>query len=147
MDYHFKLEALRQYRNFQEESQQKEMAEAQRVRDQEATGLAELIARRDQTVEALRLQQENCTTGPNLAIYHDYLNQLASDIFAQKFKVSDAEKKLTKKREALLLAIQKRKALDKLKAKGQKAHTEHLNSEEEKFINEMAINRYSAKNR
>ena len=145
MDYRFKLEALRQYRSFQEETRQKEMAEAQRLRDREAAILDGLNSMRDKTEQDLKAQQKGRTTGPSLAIYHNYLNKLASDIRTQKIKLVDAEKKLDEKRDALLLAMQKRKTLDKLKEKSQKAYFENLNSEEEKFINEMAINRFSAK--
>ena len=135
MDYRFKLEALRQYRSFQEESHQKEMAEAQRLRDREAAILDGLNGMRDKTEQDLKAQQKGCTTGPSLAIYHNYLDKLASDIRAQKTKLVDAEKKLG----------EKSKTLDKLKEKSQKSYFENLNSEEEKFINEMAINRFSAK--
>lgn len=147
MDYRFKLEALRQYRSFQEESQQKEMAEARRLRDQEAAMLDELTGLRVETEKDLKAQQQGCTTGSSLVIYHNYLNKLTSDIHVQKNKLADAEKHLDKKREALLLAMQKRKTLDKLKEKDQKAYVENLNIEEEKFINEIAINRFNAKHK
>jgi flagellar export protein FliJ len=147
VEHRFKLEALRQYRSSQEESRQKEMAGAQRVRDHEAAVLAELTALRDNAEKDLKSQQEGSTTGPRLTIYNNYLNKLASDIFAQKFKLADAEKMLAKKREALLLAMQKRKTLEKLKEKSQKAYIQNLNSDEAKFINEMAINRFTAKHR
>jgi flagellar export protein FliJ len=147
MDYRFKLEALRQYRSFQEESRQKEMAEAQRIRDQEAALLEELSAMRKRTEEALAKEHRGSTTGPCLSIYNSYLNKLTADIFSQKFKLVDAEKKLVERREALLLAMQKRKTLERLKEKGREAYLENLNSEEEKFINEMAINRYNANHR
>ena len=147
MDYRFKLEALRQYRSFQQENLQKEMAEAQRVRDREADVLDELTKLRERTEQDLKSKQKESITGPYLAIYNNYLNKLASDIFSQTHKLSDAQKNLETARQALLEAMQKCKTLDKLKEKGLKAHMESLNSEEEKFINEMAINRFSLKQR
>lgn len=147
MDYRFKLEALRQYRSFQEESRQKEMAEAQRIRDQEADALNELNALREKTERALEKECRGSSTGPCLSFYNSYLNKVAADIISQKLKLADAEKELAEKREALLLAMQKRKTLDRLKEKGREAYLEHLNSEEEKFINEMAISRFNANNR
>ena len=145
MDYRFKLEALRKYRVFKEEARQKEMAEALRLRDQEVEILAELINLRDKTEKELKSKQSGRITGPYLSIFSTYLNRLASDIFAQQHKVADAEKKLDKRRESLLVAMQERKTLDKLKEKGFKAYTEKLNREEEKFINEMAISRFNIK--
>ena len=147
MDYRFKLEALRQYLTFQEEARQKEMAEAQRIRDQEAALLEELSALRRKTEDALQRECQGSTTGPCLSFYNSYLDKLSADIFSQQFKLADAEKALVEKREALLLAMQKRKTLDRLKEKGREAYLENLNSEEEKFINEMAINRFNANHR
>ena len=72
---------------------------------------------------------------------------MQNHIFAQKHKLVDAEKQLEEKREVFLDAMQKRKTLDKLKEKGLKAHIESLNSEEQKFISEMAISRFSIKQR
>lgn len=147
MDYRFKLEALRLYRSFQEEARQKEMAEAQRIRDREAGILSELTKLRAQTENDLKSKQIGSTVAPHLAIYSNYLNKLDSEIFDQKYKLSDAEKILEKTRDALLVAMQKRKTLEKLKEKGLKAHLGKLNSEEEKFINEMAISRFAINQR
>jgi flagellar FliJ protein len=143
MDYRFKLEALRQYRVFQEEARQKELAEAMRLRDQQAEILARLIDQRNRTEMDLKARQNDGTTGPHLTIFSNYLSKLASDIFSQNHKVAEAEKNLERTREALLLAMQKRKTLDKLKEKELKAHTDRLSREEEKFINEMAISRFN----
>jgi flagellar FliJ protein len=143
MDYRFKLEALRKYRVFQEEARQKEMAEALRLRDQEVEILADLINLRDKTEKELKSKQNGRITGPYLSIFSNYLNRLASEIFAQQHKVADAEKNLDKSREVLLVAMQERKTLDKLKEKGFKEYMEKLNREEEKFINEMAISRFN----
>jgi flagellar FliJ protein len=147
MGYQFKLEALMKFRKFQEETLQKEMAEAQRLRDREAVVLVELIDLCEKTERDLELKQMQSASGPCLAIYSNFLNKLASDIFAQKHKLAEVEKQLEKKRDVLLDAMQKRKTLEKLKEKGIKAHLESLNSEDEKFINEMAISRFSIKQR
>lgn len=143
MDYQFKLEALRQYRVFQEEDRQKELAEASRMRDQQVEILAELIDLRNRTEQDMKTKQNGGITGPYLTIFNNYLNKLASDIFSQQHKVAEAEKKLEKSREAVLAAMQKRKTLDKLKEKGLKAYMSRLSREEEKFINEMAISRFT----
>ena len=143
MDYQFKLEALRQYRVFQEEERQKELAEALRLRDQQAEVLAGLVDLRKKTEQDMKDKQNGGITGPYLAIFSNYLNKLASDIFSQNHRVAEAEKNLEKSREALLAAMQKRKTLDKLKEKGLKAYMSRLSRNEEKFINEMAISRFT----
>jgi flagellar protein FliJ len=143
MDYRFKLEALRQYRVFQEETRQKELAEARRWRDQQADVLTRLIDLRNQTEQQMKIKQNGGVTGPHLTIFSNYLDTLASDIFSQHHIVDEAEKNLDKTREALLTAMQKRKTLDKLKEKGLKAYLDRLSRDEEKFINEMAISRFN----
>jgi flagellar protein FliJ len=145
MKYRFKLEALRQYRVFREEARQKDFAEALRWRDQQAEALARLIDLRKQTEQEMKKKQNGGITGPQLTIFNDYLNKLASDIFSQNHKIAEAEKSLEKTREALLAAMQKRKTLDKLKEKGLRTYMERLSREEEKFINEMAISRFNNK--
>jgi flagellar FliJ protein len=147
MNYRFKLEALRKYRKFQEETLQKEMGEAQRLRDREADILNRLIDLSNKTESDLKLKQKEIVSGPFLAIYSDFLNALVSDIFAQKHKLMDAEEQLEKTRKVLLDAMKKRKTLDKLKEKGFKKHMESLKSQDEKFINEMAISRFSIRQR
>lgn len=143
MKYRFKLEALRQYRVFQEEARQKDFAEALRRRDQQAETLARLVDLRQKTERDMKKKQNAGITGPQLTIFSDYLNKLASDIFSQNHKMTEAEKNLKKTREALLVAMQKRKTLDKLKENGLRAYMENLSREEEKFINEMAISRFT----
>ncbi len=147
MGYRFKLEALMNFRKFQEDALQKEMADAQRIRDREAEMLKKLVASSRKTQNDLKLKQQEGASGPCLLIYSDYLAKLASDIFSQKHKLAEAEKMLQKKRDALLDAMQKRKTLEKLKEKGLKTYMESLSSEEEKFINEMAISRFYLKQR
>lgn len=145
MGYQFKLEALMNFRKFQEEKVQKEMAEAQRIRDQEAEKLKELIGQSKQTENDLKLKQQEGASGPCLSIYSNYLAKLVSDIFSQQHVLADAQKILEQKREALLAAMQKRKTLEKLKEKGFKTYMENLSSADQKFINEMAISRFHLK--
>lgn len=135
------------FRKFQEEALQKEMADAQRIRDQEAENLKALLEISKKTEDDMKLKQQEGASGPCLSIYSDYLAKLASDIFSQKHKLAEAEKTVEKKRDALLAAMQKRKTLEKLKQKGLKTYMDHLSSEDEKFINEMAISRFRLKQR
>ena len=58
MDFRFKLEALRQFRGFQEETRQKELAEAQRIRNQEEAILSGLIAARDKTEKEMQSKRD-----------------------------------------------------------------------------------------
>jgi len=147
MSYQFKLEALRRYRRHQEESKQKDLAEAMRVRDEAEDTLNQFIEMRTKTEMDLKNNQENSASGPHMAMYGSFFKRLSEDIEAQGLKVAKAEQVCAMKREALLIAMQKRKTLDKLKQKGLTAYLDNLNHEEQKFINEMAINRFNLNHR
>lgn len=142
MGFEFKLEALRRYRHFKEEMLQKELAQLQRHRDREIAMLAEMIDKRTRAEQDMKGEQENSTRGPRMAMYETYLNRLAEDIENQRERVKKAEALCTEKMNALLEAVQERKSIEKLKEKSLKAYIENLSQKEQKFLNEIAINRF-----
>lgn len=145
MQYHFKLEALRQYRQFQEDILQKELSDALRFRDHLAQVLDDQLAMRAQAESDLERRQTESTTGPQMSVYESYLKRIGKQIEQQRFKVEQADKLCLERRTVLLAAVQKRKALDKLKEQDYEAYLSDLNQKEQKFINEMAINRFALK--
>lgn len=142
MGFEFKLEALRRYRHFKEQMLQKELADMQRIRDQEIALLSEMVDKRTGAEQDMLGEQEKRTRGPRMALYEAYLNRLAEDIKNQRQRVQQAETLYSKKMSALLAAVQERKSIEKLKEKGLKAYIETLNQNEQKFLNEIAINRF-----
>lgn len=142
MGFEFKLEALRRYRHFKEEMLQKELAEMQRNRDQEIALLSEIIDKRTRAEQDMIGEQEKRTRGPRMALYETYLNRLTEDIKTQLQRVEKAEALCSEKMSALLEAVQERKSIEKLKEKGLKAYIENLNRNEQKFLNEIAINHF-----
>lgn len=147
MAYRFKLEALRNYRLFQEEMRQKEFADNQRRLDGHLARLDAIIADRREAELGLRRCQTEAATGPQITVYLQYLKKLARDVELQSELVDKARVECDQSREALLEAMKKRKALEKLKENGIKQYLENLNHDEMKFINEIAINRYTLKQR
>lgn len=145
MQYQFKLEALRRYRQFQEDKLQKELSDALRFRDHLAQALDDQLAMRGQAESDLERLQDESTTGPQMAVYESYLKRIGKQIEQQRLKVEQADKLCLERRTVLLAAVQKRKALDKLKEQDYEAYLADLNQKEQKFINEMAINRFSLK--
>lgn len=143
MGYHFKLEALRQYRNFQEDIKKKELAQAQRDRDQEIERLDALKDKRFQLEQDLKSEQQNSTNGPHMALYDQYLKRISVEISAQRKKLEGAETLCKEKMGDLLQAMQHRKTIDKLKEKDFHTYMESLNQTEQKFINEIAINQFA----
>ena len=145
MRYQYKLEALRRYRQFQEDKLQRELAEALRFRDQLVQMLDDQLVMRDRAESDLESLQAESTTGPRMSVYENYLKRIGKQIEQQRLKVKQAEKLCLERRTVLLAAVQKRKALDKLKERDYKAYLADLNKKEQKFINEMAINRFALK--
>lgn len=143
MSFKFKLEALRQYRNFQEDLLQKELAHAQRDRDQEIDRLQALLDKRSRAENDLKCQQEKSTNGPYMALYDAYIQRLTGEIADQRARVKQAEVLCQKKMQDLLEAMQNRKAIDKLKEKDLQAYREELSQTEQKFLNEIAINQFT----
>ncbi|MEJ2037569.1 MAG: flagellar export protein FliJ [Desulfosarcinaceae bacterium] len=147
MVYQFKLEALRKYRQHQEEIEQKKLAEAQRNLEAALDQLNAHLARRERTEEELQRCQQQSATGQQLLVYLHFLQKLTRDIESQQEKVAQLRNTCDLAREDVLAAMKKRKALDKLKEKGLKRHLENLDHEEEKFISEMAISRFNHNHR
>ena len=143
MSYQFKLEALRRYRLFQEEALNKELADAQRLRDLALQDLDGIQAMRDKTEADLQQEQVRAGFATQVIVYHRFLRKLAEDLIRQQHKVQAAQNLCDQRREDLLEAMKKRKALDKLKENGLRAYLSDLDKEEAKFINEMAINRFN----
>ncbi len=146
MAYQFKLEALRRFRQYQEERLQKELAEAVSRREHAAAELNAMVARRAETESELtRCQNESSAGASQFCIYVRYLQRLELEIGAHRKNLAGIEEEVDSRRDSLLEAVKKRKALEKLKEKGLKAYISGLDREEQKFINEIAINRFGAK--
>lgn len=147
MGYQFKLEALRRYRQFQETELQRELADTLRLKDQALSLLNSYESQLEQTRKELYRQQGDSIQGAQLAIFPRYLEKITTAISEQQLNIEAIEKQSEAVREALLEAVQKRKTLEKLKEKGLNAYLANLSFEEQKFINEMAINRFNLKDR
>ncbi len=146
MPYEFKLEALRRYRQFEEDRLQKELADAQRVVEQAQELLKAHMALRQKTEHEFRKSsQSGEALASQAAMYRSYLQRLSGEILVRHQQVQGAEKACEKARNALLDAMKRRKALDRLKEKGEQAFMAELDSQERKFINEMAIQRFVRK--
>ena len=147
MNYVFKLEALRRFRYHQEEMRHKAFADSQRMVEQARTQLNNQLDLKNNTELEFQALQSEPLTGPQAGIYRSYLDRLGEQIRRSREKVADCEKDLEEARQALLDAMKKRKAIDKLKENEFHAFLEQINREEIKFLDEMAINRYTLNQR
>jgi flagellar FliJ protein len=82
-----------------------------------------------------------------MTMYLHFLKKLTKDIEQQQLIVAQQHQTCEQAREEVLNAMKKRKILEKLKEKEIQRYMHNLDQEEQKFINEMAINRYTLKHR
>ena len=143
MNNKFKLDTVLRFRHHEEERRQKEFAEAQRALEEEQAVLSAHLDVQRKTELDFQNCQNNSPTGPQAAMYRQFLQRLSALIAEQQAKVRDAEIACEKTRSTLLEAMKKRKALERLKEKALQTYLENLNKEENKFIEEMAINRFT----
>lgn len=145
MKYRFKLEALRRFRQSEEDRLQTELADLQRRRDEQQAILAAMIDHRCDTEQTFAHQRNKSINSLQAAMYRRFLERLAGQIQEQQDHVDAADKASENKRVELLAAMKKRKAMDRLKEKGHREFVAERNREEEKFINELAVNRFTRK--
>jgi flagellar protein FliJ len=142
MGFQYKLEALRQYRQFLEDRLQKELSDAVRSLEAVRSILAHQIARRRRCQEEFERHLESGAAASQTAMYPGYLKRLGDEIAARYCEVSAQEKVCDQIRLTLVEEMKKRRMLDRLKEKGEQAFMAELDTREQKFIGEMAINRF-----
>jgi flagellar FliJ protein len=143
--YAFKLEALRRYRQFQEDELQRALAAAMGRKEEAQAVVAAHQARLDQAAKDFHLLQCNPTEAFQLEIYQRFMRRIDAEIADQNRNVEEIEAECRELRGQLLDAMQKRKTLERLKEKELSAYMEELSREEQKFINEIAVNRFNLK--
>lgn len=143
--YRFNLESLLNYRRYQEELLQKELADFKNELIQQEQKLHQL--KQAWRKCSLDLHQRQKKGGPvsGLIMYFGYLDRLSMDIDNQKRRVVTCKKKFDRKRRELLEIMKKRKALEKLKEKGFLGYTQRLLKKERSFMDEAAATRYKGK--
>ena len=140
--YQFKLEALLNHRRHQEESCQKELAEVRRKLADEQDKLGRKRREKRENVQKLQQLQRESTAVSDLILYVNYVQQLSKDIENQTRRVQEVTKKVNQKRNALVLVMQKRKILEKLKDKDRQAQQKKLMQGERKLMDEIASIRH-----
>jgi flagellar FliJ protein len=143
--YRFNLESLLNYRRYQEEILQKELADFKNQLVTLEQQLRQLIqARRKNSLE-LHQRQKKGGTVTDLIMYFRYLDRLTADIERQKRLVGQAKKQFELKRREFLDIVKKRKTLEKLAEKGLKAFQQQQLKRERDLLDEVATTRFNGK--
>jgi len=143
--YRFNLESLLNYRHYQEEILQKELADFKNQLVQQEQQLRQLKqAWRKNSLE-LRQRQESGGTVSGVIMYFRYLDRLTADIDKQNRRVVQTKKRIEQKRRELIEIVKKRKTLEKLKDKGFNTFEQQQLKKERDLLDEVAATRFNAK--
>jgi flagellar FliJ protein len=143
--YRFRLEALLNHRRHQQEVLQKQLADAQKKLANEQQKLRIIKREKLANAQLLRKKQKESNTVTDILIYVTYIEKLSKNIKNQHERVQEAGEMVTRKRNELMAAMKKRKALEKLKEKGWQAFQQSLMTNERKLMDEVASTRHARK--
>ena len=141
--YRFNLESLLNYRRYQEEILQKELADFKNRLVMLEQQLRQMVQARRKTSLELHQRQKKGGTVSGLMMYFRYLDRLTADIEKQKRQVGQVKKQFEQKRRELLDIVKKRKTLEKLKEKELKTYQQQQLKKERVFLDEVATTRFN----
>ena len=143
--YKYNLEPVLNHRKITEENRQKKLAESKRFLAREKKRLWQLRQSKKRLLMELKDKQQQNISVSEIVLYLSFIEQLSKDYESQEERVQVAEHQVDRKREDLVEAMKKRKAMEKLKEKGLKAYMKMSSKREQDFLNEVAIDQYNRK--
>ena len=143
--YVFKLEPLLNHRRYQEETLQRELAELKKRLLSEQEQLRTLKKKKQQSAQQLHTRQKQGRPASELKLYVDFIDHLTSELEIQLEKVRAAQKKFDATHGALLAAMKKRKALEKLKEKGRRVYEQTELKKERNLLDDVAGHQFILK--
>jgi flagellar export protein FliJ len=143
--YRFKLEALLNHRRHQEETCQKELAQARRRLSDEREKLDQKKREKQESLDKLQSKKKESTTVSDIMLYMNYIQQLSKNIEDQAIHVHKTAKIVDQKRHELISIMQKHKTLKKIKYKERLAYQQKLLQDQRKLMDEIASIRHARK--
>lgn len=143
--YRFKLEALLNHRRHQEEVCQKELAQSERQLSEEQGKLRQQKREKRDNIQKLQAKQKEIANPSDIILFVNYIKQLSKNIVNQKKSVREATKKMSQKRQELIINMKKRKTLEKLKEKDWLVYQKEMMQNERKLMDEVASTRHTRK--
>jgi flagellar FliJ protein len=80
-----------------------------------------------------------------LKLYVDFIDHLTAELTVQAERVMEAQRRFDAKRRELMAAMKKRKVLEKLKEKGQRAYEQTQLKKERALLDDVAGHQYVLK--
>lgn len=143
--YKFHLGAVLNHRKYIEENIQKELSILKQILIDERNKLNDMMHAKDRFSGDLQTKQKKIITASESLLYVRFLERLSLNLNEQKERVIKAENNVEEKRKALIEAMKRRKALEKLKEKGLQSYNRGILKKEQNFMNEMASSRHIIK--
>ena len=143
--YQFKLEPLLNHRRYQEEVLQKELAHLKKRLTAEQDHLRYLKTKKRQNLQVLRALQKKWAPASELKLCVDFIDHLTAELIMQAEKVAEAQRQFDATHRALMEAMKKRKALEKLKEKGRRDYEQTQLKKERAFLDDVAGHQFIQK--
>ena len=143
--YKFNLEPLLNHRRYQEEILQKELAHLKKRLTAEKQKLRDIKKKRRKYLRQLQHKQKESRPVSEIKLYLDFVDRLSEDLEAQNQRVVKAERRFNRKRQDLVLAMKRRKTLEKLKENGWQAHQHKILKKEREFMDEVSTHQFLLK--
>jgi flagellar export protein FliJ len=141
----FNLQTILDVRKTLEDQSLNDFAQKQKELQRENDQLQLIQQQKRSLINDLRNVQGKTVNVSEIKLNMEFLKECSKKESGQKEHVSEAERMLKIKKEALLEAIQKRKSMEILKAKQYDLHQFNLNLIERTAIDEMALVRHNRK--
>ena len=138
----FKLETVLKHRKHLEEIAHKVFGEASRKWNDARKTLDSMTRNRLKYQHELRHKMNAEAVAGELLLYHRYLDRLQNEIEAQNDLVESLAVEREEKRAQLLVALKNRKIIEKLKERYREQEAQRAQRQEQKHLNEAALNRY-----
>ncbi len=143
--YQFKLEPLLNHRRYQEEIFQKELAGVKKRLQSEQAQLRVLKNKKRQNLQQLHSRQKQGRPASELKLYVDFIDDLTAEMKTQQEKIIQTQRQFDSTHQALLAAMKKRKALEKLKEKGRQAYDQTKLKKERNVLDDVAGHQFILK--
>lgn len=137
--FHFKLQAVLDYRKLSEEKVMLEYAEVRKNLEDEKKALNRLRREVSDLLFQLKSKGESRLSAPDVSFYLSYINYLKGEGRRQEAVVSRIGEELEEKRAELADATGKRKVLEVMKEKKLREYTIEMNRREQKELDEATV--------
>lgn len=134
MGYNFKLEKVLNYKENVESIKKGEYGVTSNKLEKAKSKLMKYRDNKSSLIDQKNVMNTNIG---NLKIYGEYIKSINDDIKKQEELVSEINRELKIRQEELMIAMQEKKTLEKLKEKDYDEFVKEANKDEEKLIDEL----------